>query len=122
MCQYVGPMSKKETQGIQNHIQSLEARIRQLSANDTPSLTSNPTAPVQLQSVLPEDQAEEQFAPQTSYPGTMLISQEQGTSYRDPTNWQAVLDEVGRHHIPFSQGPGLTPYADLRGERISPDG
>ncbi|KAH8429256.1 Zn(II)2Cys6 transcription factor domain-containing protein [Aspergillus melleus] len=97
MCQYVGPMSRKETQGIQSHIHSLEAGIRQLSAVDVPSVTSNPAVlPQQSQSMLADEQAEDPLALQSNYPGTMLISHEHGTSYRDPTHWQAVLDEVDR--------------------------
>lgn len=99
MCQYVGPMSRTEAQGLQSHIHSLEARIRQLSAVEILSGTSSPAAPsAQRQStpVPAQDQADEQLVPQDSYAGTMLVSPEQGTSYRDPTHWQAVLEEVDR--------------------------
>ncbi|PLB51403.1 hypothetical protein P170DRAFT_433411 [Aspergillus steynii IBT 23096] len=119
MCQYVGPMSRKETQGIQNHIQSLEARIRQLSAVDVPSLTSSPTVPPVQPTpadVQPPQHAEDQSAPQTSYPGTMLISNEQGTSYRDPTHWQAVLDEIAEVKEYLQVSEDTSPEDDAEGE------
>ncbi|KAI9046067.1 fungal specific transcription factor domain-containing protein [Aspergillus affinis] len=122
MCQYVGPMSSKEAQGIQSHIHSLEARIRQLSAVDVPSVTSNPAAlPQQSRSTIAAEQAEDPSAPQSNYSGTMLISPEHGTSYRDPTHWQAVLDEIAEVKEYLQMSEDTSPEDDAEGEPSTPD-
>ncbi|RAL14173.1 fungal specific transcription factor domain-containing protein [Aspergillus homomorphus CBS 101889] len=106
MCHYVGPqgVSTGESQDIKYYIHKLEARVQQLSNEN--SLPPPPEVPVNLawtpgmlladprpevQPVPPAPEANSDLQPE--YPGTILI-QEDGTSYHNPTHWQAVLDEI----------------------------
>ncbi|PYI20274.1 hypothetical protein BO99DRAFT_112686 [Aspergillus violaceofuscus CBS 115571] len=113
MCHYVGPqgVSTGDSHDIQYYIHKLEARVQQLSkGNPLPqALLPPPPPPPPLPQLsadiawtpdpLPAEprplphSADPIAEPQAEFPGTILIERD-GTSYHNPTHWQAVLDEI----------------------------
>ncbi|PYH42922.1 Zn(II)2Cys6 transcription factor [Aspergillus saccharolyticus JOP 1030-1] len=90
-CHFVGPqaVSSGDSHSIHYYIHRLEARVQQLSQESHPSQV--PQLPAEHQPLsLPSGTIPES---QTDYSGTILIEQD-GTSYHNPTHWQAVLDEI----------------------------
>ncbi|KAH8697249.1 hypothetical protein BGW36DRAFT_378310 [Talaromyces proteolyticus] len=102
LCHYAGPtvMSRKQSQGIQDHLRKLEVRLEQLSAVDEPSQVpgfthhasqNNPAGVLQPQPGPHIEKGQSEL--EKDYPGTILIEQN-GTRYMDPTHWRAVLDQI----------------------------
>lgn len=104
MCHFTGPqgLTRKESQGIQDHLREIQNRIEQLSAINVlpqaPGLIGqnlqslDPQDPSQLQSGSPTGPDRSEL--QKEFTGNMIVHQA-GTRYVDPTHWQAVLNEVG---------------------------
>lgn len=102
MCHFTGPqgLTRKQSQGIQNHLHEIQSRIEQLSAINAqpqgPGLTG--PSPQQLiangQYTQPRTSTEQDRSElQKSFTGNMVVDQDR-TRYLDPTHWQAVLNEV----------------------------
>lgn len=104
MCHFIGPqgLTKKQSQGIQDHLREIRNRVEQLSA-----INVQPRAPGLLgqssQSLVPQSPSQLQPGSSTEpdrselqkeFTGSMVVDQA-GTRYVDPTHWQAILNEVG---------------------------
>ena len=128
MCQYSGPqgMTRKQTQGIQDHIRNLEAQVKQLSATSfgknqlqKPNIGENNRSIPNSGLIQPgPSEGIAQTEEDAAFPG--ILVQQDGTQYINPTHWQAVLDEVCHrcNHL-SSTAPWLIQQTDRGGEGIS---
>lgn len=104
MCHFTGPqgLTRKQSQGIQDHLREIQTRIEQLSTiNVQPQgsglagQSSQSLVPQNTQQFHPGSSTEQDLSePPKNFTGNMVVD-EAGTRYVDPTHWQAVLNEVG---------------------------
>lgn len=128
MCQFTGPqgLTRKQSQGIQDHLCEIQSRIEQLSAiNVQPQRlglgqSSTHFVPNTLQPQPRSSAERDRSELQKDFTGNMVVDQH-GTQYVDPTHWQAVLNEVSCSIGPIMlQVTSLIEHADFRGQGISP--
>lgn len=101
MCHFTGPqgLTRKQSQGIQDHLREIQSRIEQLSAvnvqHQGPSLGQGSLhlVPNTLQPQPGSSAEQDRSESQKDFTGNMVVDQD-GTRYVDPTHWQAVLNEV----------------------------
>ncbi|OOQ83977.1 hypothetical protein PEBR_32229 [Penicillium brasilianum] len=101
MCQFTGPqgLTRKQSQGIQDHLCEIQSRIEQLSAiNVQPQRlglgqSSTHFVPNTLQPQPRSSAERDRSELQKDFTGNMVVDQH-GTQYVDPTHWQAVLNEI----------------------------
>lgn len=102
MCQFTGPqgLTRKESEGIQEHLREIQSRIEQLSAINVqpqgPGLAGGSSQHLISNTLQPQpgsstEQGQSEL--QKDFTGNMVVDQD-GTRYVDPTHWQAVLNEV----------------------------
>jgi hypothetical protein len=102
MCHFTGPqgLTRKQSQGIQEHLREIQTRIEQLSAINVqpqgPGFAGQSSQHLIPNALLPQPGSsteQGQSDLQKDYTGNMVVDQD-GTRYVDPTHWQAVLNEV----------------------------
>jgi hypothetical protein len=101
MCYFAGSqemVTRRQSQGIQDHLRELHFRIQQLAKADAQSQSPDLVENIHHMSLSQTQQPSRStkvdlVGPGQDYPGTLKIDQG-GTRYVNPTHWQAVLDEV----------------------------
>jgi hypothetical protein len=90
-------MTKKHSQGIQHHLQKIEAQIGKLSATNSQQHRLAPGTAILAPQQVTQPTRDTSILPEPTFPGTMQVNQDgqNGTRYVDPTHWQAVLHQVG---------------------------
>ena len=103
MCHFTGPqgLTRKQSQGIQDHLRQIQSRIEQLSAINVqpqePGLTGPGSQQITANALYTQpgtSTEQDRSELQKSFTGNMVVDQDR-TRYLDPTHWQAVLNEVG---------------------------
>jgi hypothetical protein len=95
MCYFAGSqgmVTRRQSQGIQDHLRELHLRIEQLAKTDAPSQAPGLVGHSHKSNLSGLEQAQPTEVDQ-DYPGTLKIDQG-GTRYVNPTHWQSILDEV----------------------------
>lgn len=102
MCHFTGPqgLTRKQSQGIQEHLREIQTRIEQLSTINVqphgPGLVGGSSLRFIHDTLHPQpgsSTSQSQSELQKVFTGNMVVDQD-GTRYVDPTHWQAVLNEV----------------------------